>query len=153
MAHLFATTDLERSYRVNLNMIGLDGHPQVKKSQHYCKSGCIFAYKPATADSASFRQIYQRLHIVEGLLIAFLHLDAIMISFAMRTLQTDTDCQFQLSEIQVDAILELRLRQLAKLEQTQLTVEKNRLSEEQQTLEHYLATEHNLKTLLLRNYK
>jgi len=151
MTHLFATTDLERSYRVNLNMIGVDGRPQVKNLKVLLQEWLTSRLKTLQR-RIQYRldKIYQRLHILEGLLIAFLHLDAIIQVIREEDHpKTALIAKFKLTEIQADAILELRLRQLAKLEQTQLNAEKNQLSEEQQILERYLATEHNLKTLLI----
>lgn len=150
MAHLFATTDLERSYRVNLNIIGLDGRPQVKNLKVLLQEWLTFRLQTLQR-RIKYRldKIYQRLHILEGLLIAFLNLDAII------AIIRDHDHpkvilveKFKLSEIQVDAILELRLRQLAKLEHSHLTTEQQQLSQERQNLEYYLANNHNLKQLL-----
>jgi topoisomerase IV subunit A len=151
MAHLFATTDLERSYRVNLNLIGVDGHPQVKNLKVLLQEWLTFRLQTLQR-RIQYRldKIYQRLHIIDGLLIAFLQLDAIIeVIRHEETPKSVLIAKFKLSEIQADAILELRLRQLAKLEHLQLTAEKTKLTHEQQTLEHHLATEQHLKNLLI----
>ena len=75
MGHLFATTDLEKSYRVNLNIIGLDGRPQVKNLKHCCRSGWRSAWRRCASACAIAGRVERRLHLLEGLLVAFLNLD------------------------------------------------------------------------------
>nr|WP_320409035.1 DNA topoisomerase IV subunit A [Candidatus Marithrix sp. Canyon 246] len=155
MTHLFATTDLERSYRVNLNMIGLDNRPQVKNLQMILSEW--LDYRTLTVRrrlTYRLEKIQKRLHLLEGLLIAYLNLDDII------TIIRDEDkpkqllkTQFDLSEIQADAILELKLRQLAKLEQNKLKAEETTLSKEAKILETTLKSETKLKNLILKELK
>ncbi len=155
MTHLFATTDLERSYRVNLNMIGLNNRPQVKNLQMILSEW--LAYRTQTVRRRlqyRLEKIQKRLHLLEGLLIAYLNLDDII------TIIRDEDKpkpmlkkQFDLTEIQADAILELKLRQLAKLEQNKLKAEETTLSKEVKTLETTLKSEIKLKNLILKELK
>jgi topoisomerase-4 subunit A len=155
MTHLFATTDLERSYRVNLNMIGLDNRPQVKNLQMILAEW--LDYRTLTVRrrlTYRLEKIQKRLHLLEGLLIAYLNLDDII------TIIREEDkpkqllkTQFDLSEIQADAILELKLRQLAKLEQNKLKAEETTLSKEANSLEITLKSETKLKNLILKELK
>ena len=155
MTHLFATTDLERSYRVNLNMIGLNNRPQVKNLQMIVSEW--LDYRTQTVRRRlkyRLEKIQKRLHLLEGLLIAYLNLDDII------AIIRDEDKpkpilkkQFDLSEIQADAILELKLRQLAKLEQNKLKAEETTLSKEAKTLQTTLKSETKLKNLILKELK
>jgi topoisomerase-4 subunit A len=155
MTHLFATTDLERSYRVNLNMIGLNNRPQVKNLQMIVAEW--LDYRTLTVRrrlTYRLEKIQKRLHLLEGLLIAYLNLDDII------TIIREEDkpkqllkTQFDLSEIQADAILELKLRQLAKLEQNKLKAEETTLSKEANSLETTLKSETKLKNLILKELK
>ncbi|MCP5197727.1 MAG: DNA topoisomerase IV subunit A [Gammaproteobacteria bacterium] len=150
MDHLFATTDLEKSYRVNLNMIGLDGRPQVKHLQQILEEW--LCYRLITVRRRlEFRlnQVEQRLHILEGLLIAYLNLDEVI-----RILRTEEKpkpvliARFQLSEVQAEAILETKLRHLARLEEMKLRGEQDQLRKEQEQLQLLLGSEKRLKTLI-----
>jgi topoisomerase-4 subunit A len=155
MAHLFATTDLERSYRVNLNMIGLDNRPQVKNLKTILSEW--LEYRTQTVRrrlNYRLEKINKRLHLVEGLLIAYLNLDDII------TIIRDEDKpkpilkkQFNLSDEQTDAILELKLRQLAKLEEKKLTAEQTTLSKERTSIQTTLKSETKLKNLIVKEIK
>ncbi|MCB1767240.1 MAG: DNA topoisomerase IV subunit A, partial [Candidatus Competibacteraceae bacterium] len=150
MDHLFATTDLEKSYRVNLNMIGLDGRPQVKNLKEILEEW--LRYRVATVRRRlEFRlnQVEQRLHILEGLLVAYLNLDEVI-----RILRTEDKpkpvliARFQLSDAQAEAILETKLRHLARLEEMKLRGEQDQLRKEQEQLQLLLSSEKRLKTLI-----
>ena len=150
MDHLFATTDLEKSCRVNLNMIGLDGRPQVKNLKQILEEW--LRYRIATVRRRlEFRlhQVEQRLHILDGLLIAFLNLDEVI-----RILRTEDKpkpaliARFQLSDAQAEAILETKLRHLARLEEMKLRGEQDELRQEQQRLQQLLGSEKRLKSLI-----
>ncbi|OUD13337.1 DNA topoisomerase IV subunit A [Thioflexithrix psekupsensis] len=151
MAHLFATTDLERSYRVNLNIIGLDGRPQVKNLQQLLSEWLVFR-RETVKRRLSYRldKITKRLHILQGLLIAYLNIDAVIaIIREADKPKMELMARFHLSEIQADAILELRLRQLAKLEETQLRTEQDQLTQESETLTAILHSDHRLRDLII----
>lgn len=150
MDHLFATTDLEKSYRVNLNMIGLDGRPQVKNLKQILAEW--LRYRIATVRRRlEFRlhQVEQRLHILDGLLIAFLNLDEVI-----RILRTEDKpkpaliARFQLSDTQAEAILETKLRHLARLEEMKLRGEQDELRREQHHLQQLLGSDKRLKSLI-----
>ncbi|MBK7541071.1 MAG: DNA topoisomerase IV subunit A [Candidatus Competibacteraceae bacterium] len=150
MDHLFATTDLEKSYRVNLNMIGLDGRPQVKNLKQILEEW--LRYRVATVRRRlQYRldQVEQRLHILDGLLIAYLNLDEVI-----RILRTEDKpkpvlmARFQLSDMQAEAILETKLRHLARLEEMKLRGEQDELRKEQEQLQGLLGSERRLKTLI-----
>ena len=150
MDHLFATTDLEKSYRVNLNMIGLDGRTQIKNLKQIIEEW--LCYRVITVRRRlEFRlnQVEQRLHILEGLLIAYLNLDEVI-----RILRTEEKpkpvliARFQLSDVQAEAILETKLRHLARLEEMKLRGEQDQLHKEQAQLQLLLGSEKRLKTLI-----
>ncbi|HAO33769.1 MAG TPA: DNA topoisomerase IV subunit A [Candidatus Competibacter sp.] len=150
MDHLFATTDLEKSARVNLNMIGLDGRPQVKNLKQILEEW--LRYRVATVRRRlQYRldQVDQRLHILDGLLIAYLNLDEVI-----RILRTEDKpkavlmARFQLSDVQAEAILETKLRHLARLEEMKLRGEQDELRKEQKQLQVLLGSEQRLKTLI-----
>lgn len=150
MAHLFATTDLERSYRVNINMIGLDARPQVKDLRMILKEWLTYRQDTVTR-RLNFRleKINERLHILEGLLIAYLNIDEVI-----RIIREEDEPKkelmkrYELSEIQANAILDLRLRQLAKLEEFKLKGEQDELSAEKADLEKILGSKARLRTLI-----
>ena len=150
MDHLFATTDLEKSTRVNLNMIGLNGRPQVKNLKQILEEWLI--YRVATVRRRlqhRLNQVEQRLHLLDGLLIAYLNLDEVI-----RILRTEEKpkpvliARFQLSEAQAEAILETKLRHLARLEEIKLRGEQNELRKEQDQLQTLLGSEKRLNTLI-----
>lgn len=148
--HLFATTDLEKSYSLNLNMIGKNGKPQVKSLLDILTEWLEFR-ADTVRRKLKFRlnKILDRIHILSGLLIAFLHLDAVIkiirSSDHPKKELTDT---FQLTEIQAAAILEIRLRQLAKLEEIKLEKELNALKTEKKNLNEILNNETAFKTYI-----
>ncbi len=150
MDHLFATTDLEKSYRVNLNMIGLDGRPQVKNLPQILDEWLRFrAITVRRRLEFRLNQVEQRLHILDGLLIAYLNLDEVI-----RILRTEEKpkpvliARFQLSEVQAEAILETKLRHLARLEEMKLRGEQDQLRKEQAQLQAWLNSEKRLKALI-----
>lgn len=150
MTHLFATTDLERSYRINLNMIGLDGKPQVKNLKQILTEWLRFRQDTVTR-RLQFRlaKVERRLHLLEGLRIAYLNLDEVI-----RIIRTEDEprpaliARFKLSEEQADYILETRLRQLARLEEMKINAERDELEEERARLNVILGSKARLKTLI-----
>ena len=138
MSHLFATTDLQRNYRVNLNIIGLDQRPAVKNLAQIIKEWLRYRLDVVTR-RLNFRldKINDRLHILDGLLIAYLNLDEVIrIIREEENPRQQLMQRFKLSEIQANAILDLRLRQLAKLEEIKLQTEKDELASEKAGLEN-----------------
>jgi topoisomerase IV subunit A len=150
MAHLFATTDLERSYRVNMNVIGLDGRPRV------------MGLKPMLLEWLQFRQatvrrrlewrlgkVDARLHVLDGLLVAFLNLDEVI-----RIVRTEDEPKpvlmrrFDLSDVQAEAILETKLRHLARLEEMKIRGEQAELAAEKAELEKTLGSDARLRKLV-----
>jgi topoisomerase-4 subunit A len=150
MAHLFATTDLERSYRVNLNIIGLDGRPQVKNLRDLLTEWLEFRLTTVTR-RLQFRldKVAKRLHILEGLLIAFLKIDEVIAIIRKHDEPKPVLMKrFKLSDLQAEAILELKLRHLAKLEEMQIRGEQKDLAKERDTLEKILGSKARLKKLI-----
>ena len=150
MAHLFATTDLEKSYRVNMNMIGLDHKPAVKGLLEILNEWLTFRRITVTR-RLQYRldKVLSRLHILEGLMIAFLNIDEVIeIIRHEDDPKAELMARFNLSDEQADAILNLRLRHLAKLEENQLKAEQNELEKERLNLEAILGSEHRLNTLI-----
>lgn len=150
MNHLFATTDLERSYRVNLNMIGLDNKPAVKGLVTILTEWLVYRRDTVTR-RLNYRldKVINRLHILEGLLIAFLNIDEVI--HIIRNEEEPKVAliqRFQLSEIQADAILELKLRQLAKLEEIKIRGEQNELEHEREELEATLGCAQRMNDLI-----
>jgi topoisomerase-4 subunit A len=150
MQHLFATTDLEKSYRVNINMIGLDGRPQVKDLRMILTEWLSFR-KDTVVRRLQFRldKVLARLHILEGLMIAFLNIDEVIriIRFEDKPKQV-LMAQFNLSDIQAEAILDLKLRHLAKLEEMKIQGEQDELAKERDALQLLLGSDQRLKTLI-----
>lgn len=150
MAHLFATTDLERTYRVNLNMIGLDGRPQVKNLRTILTEWLRFRHETVRR-RLQFRldKVEARLHILDGLLIAYLNIDEV-IAIIRREDEPKPVlmARFKLSDRQAEAILELKLRHLAKLEEMKIRGEQASLAEERDTLKQTLGSERRMKTLI-----
>ena len=150
MAHLFATTDLEKSYRVNMNMIGLDHKPAVKGLLEILNEWLAFRRTTVTR-RLQYRldKVLSRLHILEGLMIAFLNIDEVIeIIRHEDDPKAELMARFNLSDEQADAILNLRLRHLAKLEENQLKAEQNELEKERLNLEAILGSERRLNTLI-----
>ena len=155
MSHLFATTDLERSYRANLNVIGIDGRPQVKNLVALLKEWLSYRLQTVTK-RLQYRldHINKRLHILDGLLIAFLNIDEVI--HIIRTEDKPKPAlmkRFLLTDEQAEAILELKLRHIAKLEEEKITAEQQALAEEKKTLETILSSEQRLKTLVKKEIK
>jgi len=150
MQHLFATTDLEKSYRVNINMIGLDGRPKVKGLVTILTEWLVFRKNTVTR-RLQYRldKILARLHILEGLLIAFLNIDEVIeiIRFQDEPKKVLMS-RFMLSDRQAEAILELKLRHLAKLEEMKITGEQDELAKERDALQLLLGSDRRLKTLM-----
>ncbi len=150
MNHLFATTDLERSYRLNFNMIGCDNRPQVKGLQKILSEWLDFRLATVRR-RLEFRldKVMQRLHILEGLLIAFLNIDEVI---AIIRHEEDPKSQlmrkFKLSEIQADAILDLKLRHLARLEEMKIRGEQEELAKERDNLQTILGSDSRLRKLV-----
>jgi len=150
MAHLFATTDMERTYRVNLNMIGIDGRPMVKNLQTILTEWLEFRISTVRR-RLQYRldKVLQRLHILDGLLIAFLNIDEVI-----HIIRTEDESKkvlikrFDLTDAQAEAILELKLRHLAKLEEMKIRGEQEELAAERDSLELTLSSERRLKTLV-----
>ncbi len=150
LAHLYATTDLEKTYRVNLNVIGLDGRPQVKSLV-----GLLTEWLDFRKDTVRRRlqhrleKISRRLHILEGLLIAYLNIDEVI--HIIRTEDKPRPVlqeRFGLSEEQAEAILEMKLRHLAKLEEIKIKGEQKALAAERKQLEAILDSPARLRTLI-----
>jgi topoisomerase-4 subunit A len=152
MAHLFATTDLERSYRVNINVIGNDGRPQVMGLKTLLTEWLDFRRKTVRR-RLEYRldKVLRRLHILDGMLIAYLNLDEVI-----RIIRREEEPKpvlmkrFKLSDEQTEAILETKLRHLARLEEMKIRDEQDRLSTERKELEALLASKAKL-TKLIRN--
>ena len=150
MSHLFATTDLERNYRVNLNMIGVDGRPQVKDLRQILQEWLAFRTQTVRR-RLQYRldKVERRLHILEGLLQAYLNLDEVI--HIIRTEDKPKAVlmeRFQLTDIQAEAILETKLRHLARLEEMKIRGEQDQLAEERDKLQTLLGSERRLKTLI-----
>jgi topoisomerase-4 subunit A len=150
MQHLFATTDLEKSYRVNLNMIGLDGRPQVKNLRTILSEWLTFRTNTVTRRlEHRLAKVERRLHLLEGLRVAFLNLDEVI-----RIIRTEDEPRpvlikrFKLSDDQVDYILETRLRQLARLEEMKINAESDKLEEERARIHVLLKSPTKLKRLI-----
>lgn len=150
MQHLFATTDLESSYRVNTNVIGLDGRPQVKNLRTLLSEW--LTYRIGTVRRRlQFRldKVEKRLHLLKGLLVAFLNLDEVI--HIIRTEDQPKPvlmARFELSELQADYILDTRLRQLARLEEMKIRGEQDELAKERERLLALLGSEAKLKKLV-----
>ncbi|WP_406812588.1 DNA topoisomerase IV subunit A [Histophilus somni] len=150
MAHLFATTDLEKSYRVNMNMIGLDNKPAVKNLIQILTEWLTFRRQTVTR-RLQYRldKVLTRLHILDGLLIAFLNIDEIIEIIRNEDRPKEIlIARFNLTDEQAEAILNLRLRHLAKLEEQELQAEKNNLAKERNSLEQILNSEIRLNNLI-----
>ena len=150
MSHLFATTDLERTYRVNLNVIGVDGRPAVKSLVTILKEWLAFR-KATVKRRLEYRleRVERRIHILEGYLIAFLNIDEVI-----RIIREEDEPKpvlmktFKISDIQAEAILDLKLRNLAKLEEMKIRGEQDELEKERKTLQGLLGSEAKLTTLI-----
>jgi topoisomerase IV subunit A len=150
MAHLFATTDLERTYRVNLNIIGLDGKPKVMGLKPLLEEWLRFRMDTVTKRLTwRLEKVQARLHILEGLLAVYLNLDEVI-----RIIRREDEPKpvlmkrFKLTEIQAEAILETKLRHLAKLEEMKIKGEQKELMDEQEDLDKLLKSKARLKKLV-----
>ncbi|WP_240207115.1 DNA topoisomerase IV subunit A [Vibrio sp. CyArs1] len=150
MNHLFASTDLEKNFRVNLNMIGLDNRPQVKGLVQILSEWIQFR-RETVRKRLQYRldKILARLHILEGLLVAYLNLDEVI-----EIIRTEDEPKavlmerFGITDIQADAILDTKLRHLAKLEEMKIRGEQEELEKEREKLEKLLGSERRMNTLL-----
>ena len=150
MLHLFSTTDLERSYRVNMNMIGLDGRPRVKDLRQILVEWLEYRFETVRR-RLQFRldKVLERLHLLDGLLVAFLNLDEVI-----RIIRSEDEprpvlmSRFDLSEVQADYILDTKLRQLARLEEMKIRAEQEALAEERDQLQKTLGSKQRMKTLI-----
>lgn len=150
MSHLFATTDLERSYRVNFNMIGLDGKPRVKGLLTILTEWISFRLS-TVRKRLQYRldKVLERIHILDGLITAFLNIDEVIaIIREQEHPKPALISRFNLSEIQAEAILEMKLRHLAKLEEIKLRGELDELSKERDAIQLILGSESRLKKLV-----
>ncbi len=150
MLHLFATTDLERSYRVNMNMIGLDGRPQVKSLRDLLVEWLVFRTETVRR-RLQYRldKINDRIHVLEGLLVAYLNIDEVIA--IIRTEDHPKPVlmeRFGITDRQAEAILELKLRHLAKLEEMKIQGELDELAKERKSIELLLSSDTRLKTLI-----
>ncbi len=150
MQHLFATTDLERTYRVNMNMIGLNGRPQVKPLVSILKEWLTFR-----VDTVRRRlqwrldRVETRLHLLEGLLIAYLNIDEVIAIIRSNDEPKPVLMKrFKISDLQAEAILELKLRHLAQLEEMKIRGEQEALEKERDQLQATLGSERRMKTLV-----
>ena len=150
MAHLFATTDLERNYRVNINVITLEGKPKVMGLRDLLNEWLVFRTQTVTR-RLQYRldKVDKRLHILDGLLAAYLNLDEVI-----RIIRREDEPKpvlmkrFKLTEIQAEAILETKLRHLAKLEEMKIRDEQKSLAEEKEEIESFLKSKAKLKKLI-----
>ena len=150
MTHLFATTDLERTYRVNMNMIGLNGRPEVKGLLEILTEWLTFRTETVRR-RLQFRldKVLARLHILDGLLKAYLNLDEVIKIIRENDKPKPVLMQrFKLTDIQAEAILELKLRHLAKLEEITIKAEKKELKAEKEELEKILGSAQRMKSLI-----
>ena len=155
MSHLFASTDLERNYRVNMNMIGTDGKPQVKNLKKVLKEWLEFRRSTVTRRIQwRLNKVLERLHILEGLLIAHLNIDEVI-----KIIRENDEPKpilmerFGISDIQAEAVLNLRLRNLAKLEEMQIRAEQEELVKERDELQGLLDSPRKLTTLIKKELK
>ncbi|MGJ0492147.1 DNA topoisomerase IV subunit A [Methylobacter sp.] len=150
MSHLFATTDLERSYRVNMNMIGLDGRPQVKGLRDILAEWLTFRTETVRRRlQHRLDKVLARLHILDGLLIAYLNIDEVIAIIRNEDHPKPVlMARFGLSDLQAEAILELKLRHLAKLEEMKIRGEQDELEKERAALEKTLGSQKLLNRLI-----
>ena len=155
MSHLFTTTDLEKSYRVNMNMIGLDGKPKVKGLREILVEW--LAYRTETVRRRlQYRldKVLARLHILDGLLIAYLNIDEVIAIIRNEEYPKPVlMARFGLTDIQAEAILELKLRHLAKLEEMKIRGEQDALEKERAALEKTLGSKLLLNRLIRKEIK
>ncbi|MFN0297954.1 DNA topoisomerase IV subunit A [Acinetobacter albensis] len=155
MSHLFATTDLESSYRVNMNMIGSDGRPQVKSIRRILLEWIEIRKNTVTRRlQYHLNKIEKRLHILAGLIIAYLNIDEVI-----RIIREEDQpkpvlmSHFNIDEIQAEAILELKLRHLARLEEMEMRTEQEELEAKAAIIREQLANPESLKNLIITELK
>ncbi len=150
MAHLFASTDLERSYRVNLNMIALDGRPRVRSLLEVLNEWLEYRTQVVTRRlQHRLDLVMDRLHILEGLLIAYLNIDEVIAIVRNEEKPKPVLMErFHLSSVQAESILELKLRHLARLEEMKIRGEQSELERERINLEKILGSKKRLRTLI-----
>ena len=150
MSHLFATTDLERSYRINLNLIGNDGRPAVKSLDTILREWLAFRTETVTRRlQYRLEKVLARLHLLEGYLVAYLNIDEVI--HIIRTEDKPKAVlieRFGLSDAQAEAVLELKLRNLAKLEEMKIKGEQDELNLEREQLELTLGSTARMRTLI-----
>ena len=155
MDHLFATTDLERNYRINLNIIGVDGKPAVMNLRRILKEWLSFRID-TTRRRLDYRlqKVEKRLHLLDGLLIAFLNIDEVINLIRNEDEPKPALMQrFDLTDVQADYILDTKLRQLARLEEIKIRGEQDELTQEKAELELLLGSDARLKTLVKKELK
>ncbi|BAP39069.1 MULTISPECIES: DNA topoisomerase IV subunit A [Acinetobacter] len=155
MSHLFATTDLESSYRVNMNMIGADGRPQVKSIRRILLEWIEIRKSTVTRRlQYHLNKIEKRLHILGGLIIAYLNIDEVI-----KIIREEDQpkpvlmMRFNIDEVQAEAILELKLRHLAKLEEMEMRREQEELEARAAVIREQLANPESLKSLIIEELK
>jgi len=150
MSHLFSSTDLERTYRVNFNVIGLSGKPQVKTLTGLLSEWLSYRIQTVTRRlQYRLNKVNERLHILDGLLVAYLNLDEVIAIIRQEDKPKQALMErFSISEIQANAILEIKLRQLAKLEEFKIRAEQDELQKEKESLEKILSSKQRLRTLV-----
>ncbi|MFP3014410.1 MAG: DNA topoisomerase IV subunit A [Arsenophonus sp.] len=155
MSHLFATTDLEKSYRVNLNMIGLNNQPEIKSLIKILNEWLLFRRETVRNRlNYSLEKVLKRLHVIDGLLKVHLNVDKVI-----RIIQNEDDPKsifiacFNISETQAESILELKLRYLTKLEEFKLRNEKNKLEKDRDHLQVILESDSHLNILIKKEIK
>ncbi len=155
MKHLFATTDLERNYRINMNVIGIDGSPRVKGLVTFLNEWLVFRTRTTCRRLESrLKKVNERLHILDGLLIAFLNIDEVI-----KIIREEDKpkpvlmSHFGITDLQAEAILELKLRHLAKLEEVKIRGEQEQLAKEKTDIELLLSSKQRLKTLVKKEIK
>lgn len=150
MSHLFATSDLERSYRVNMNIIGLDGRPKVMDLRSILKEWLSFRITTVTKRlQHRLDNILAQVHILQGLMIAYLNIDEVILIIRQKDKPKSVlRKRFKLSDIQAEAILDLKLRRLAKLEEIKIKGELKELEKEGKALKQTLGSRQRLKTLV-----
>lgn len=150
MSHLFASTDLERTYRVNLNMIGIDGRPGVKGLDRIIKEWLKFRTETVRRRlEYRLEKVLKRLHILDGYLVAFLNIDEVI--HIIRTEDKPKPAlmqRFKITDVQAEAVLELKLRNLAKLEEMSIRGEQDDLQAERDSLQKTLGSAARLKTMI-----
>ena len=155
MQHLFATTDLEKTFRVNMNMIGLDGRPRVLDLKSVLEQWLVYRFETLRR-RLQYRldKVNERLHLLEGFMIAFLNIDEVI--HIIRTEDKPKPvlmARFKLSDIQAEAVLNLKLRNLARLEEMKIRAEQDELIKERDGLEKTLGSRQRMKTVIKKELK